>query len=528
MPTALLSVYHKKGIVDFARDLVALGWTIIASGGTARVLHEAGVPVRNVADIVGGGAILDHRVVTLSRELHAGLLARIPDDEIEMAKLGLSYVDLVCVDLYPLQIEIDKPESTLTSVIGMTDIGGPAALRSGAKGDRIVICDPNDRTRVLDWLRGGQQDRDSFINNLAAKAEGIVADYCLASARYRSDGGIDGFVGTRTISLCYGENPQQSPAAFFSTGGSYALSLDRFQLVRGSAPSYANFCDCARLIQTITHIAATFDVNRDKVPLIAIGCKHGNPCGCAIGDQELCTTERMATGDPLSLSGGLVITNFPITRPVADRLLNAGGKRILDGVMAPHFDEPAMEILQRRNDRCRMYQNPALADLSRNSLDTTPIFRQVPGGFLRQPNYTFVLDLADPVLEKPSNLDPKVEDDLLLGWAIGSTSNSNTVSLVKGGMLLGNGVGQQDRVGGAELAIVRARRAFHDLQDAVAYSDSFFPFTDGPALLHGAGIRTILASSGSIKDSEVRSYCSDNGIALCMIPDKHGRGFFGH
>jgi phosphoribosylaminoimidazolecarboxamide formyltransferase / IMP cyclohydrolase len=152
MPTALLSVYHKDGIIDFAQELVTLGWNLLASGGTATALRASNIPVQDVATLVGGGAILGHRVVTLSREVHSGLLARPIEDADEMAKLGLPYIDLACVDLYPLQTAVNAPDHSLASVIEMTDIGGPTMLRSAAKGNRIVICDPADRQRVVQWL----------------------------------------------------------------------------------------------------------------------------------------------------------------------------------------------------------------------------------------------------------------------------------------------------------------------------------------------------------------------------------------
>jgi len=219
MPVALLSVYHKEGIVEFAKELSALGWDILASGGTARALQQASVPVRDVATLVGGDAILEHRVVTLSREIHAGLLARRPEDGPEMKQLGLPYIDLVCVDLYPLQETIQTPGKSAVDVIEMTDIGGPAMLRSAAKGNRIVICDPADRRGVLDWLRDGRPNQDEFIHALAAKAEYVVADYCLASARFRSDGEYDGFISRKALECCYGENHWQSPAALYSCPG---------------------------------------------------------------------------------------------------------------------------------------------------------------------------------------------------------------------------------------------------------------------------------------------------------------------
>lgn len=184
--TALLSVYHKEGIVDFARKLTECGWDLLASDGTAKALRAAGVAVRDVADIVGE-PILGHRVVTLSREIHAALLARkdSPEDMDELARIGVPYIDMVCVDLYPLKEEIAKPEATRASVIEKTDVGGPTMLHSAAKGERIVICDPADRNRVLQWLDDGCPNGQEFVDTLAAKADAVVADYCLTASRYR-------------------------------------------------------------------------------------------------------------------------------------------------------------------------------------------------------------------------------------------------------------------------------------------------------------------------------------------------------
>lgn len=407
MPTALLSVYHKDGIVEFAQGLVALGWDILASGGTAKTLAAGGVPVRDVSELVGGGAILGHRVVTLSREVHAGLLARRPEDEAEMAALGLPYIDLVCVDLYPLKKEIGRINCTLESVIEMTDIGGPTMLRSAAKGNRIVICDPSDRQSLLDWLNLGQPDCDIMINNLAAKAEYVIAQYCLDSARYRGGGYYDGTFVHPLTDCCYGENRWQSPARLFSTETQDLLALEEFQLIAGSKPSYINYCDIDRLLQTITHTAAVFDKNRDTVPLIAVGCKHGNPCGAAVGDNAEEVIDKMVMGDPLAIFGGLIMTNFVITDTIAALLLGSGvgqSKRIFDGVIAPSFTERAVIALQRKNDRCRLYENEELLRLTMHSLNQEPIRRPVRGGVLIQPNYTFVLDLSDPLLEKSQML----------------------------------------------------------------------------------------------------------------------------
>lgn len=533
-PVALLSVFHKGGIIDFARELQKLGWDLVASGGTAKTLREADLSTYDVADLVGGGAILGHRVVTLSREVHAGLLATdTAEDKVELEQLGIPRINLVCVDLYPLEEAIRKNGQSREQVIEMTDIGGPTMLRSAAKGRRIVICDPADRARVLDWLKAGRPDEDAFITALCAKAEFMVAKYCLASARYHSDGGYEGILGRKIADCAYGENAWQTPAASYSTNSDDPLALEKFQLVEGSAPSYNNYRDIDRLLQTITHIAAAFDVNFEKVPLIAVGVKHGNPCGTAVGDDPTDVLKKMIAGNPLALSGGLVGTNFMIQEDEAKCLRNhlSKEKRVLDGVIAPGFFGEAIVELKRKKHKCRMLANPVLATLSRESLDATPIYRQVRGGFLKQPNYTFVLDLNSPEIEHcryGSQLNKTEKENVLLVWAIGSTSNSNTITLTKNRMLIGNGVGQQDRVGAAKLAIELAKRNGHDTQDAVAYSDSFFPFPDGPEELAAGGIGIVLASSGSIRDEEIKFVFQKHGIRSLMIPDKTGRGFFGH
>jgi phosphoribosylaminoimidazolecarboxamide formyltransferase/IMP cyclohydrolase len=193
MPTALISAFNKDGIVPFAATLIDLGWKIISSGGTAKVLGEAGLAVTDVAEISGLPAVLGHRVVTLVPHIHGGLLAT-EDQRDELAQLGYPWIDLCCVDFYPLKEAIEDPNATEMSVIEKTDIGGPTMVRSAAKGQRIVVVDPADRVRVLEWIKSGQPDQDAFKRQLAAKAEGIVADYCLQAARFHSGGAINGSV----------------------------------------------------------------------------------------------------------------------------------------------------------------------------------------------------------------------------------------------------------------------------------------------------------------------------------------------
>ena len=225
------------------------------------------------------------------------------------------------------------------------------------------------------------------------------------------------------------------------------------------------------------------------------------------------------------------MANFEIDEELAEVLLAhkiQNGRRLLDGVIAPSFGERAIDLLKRKGDKCRFFENSALLNLNMASLDSNDRFRYVRGGFLRQQNYNFVLNLRDENIELVGEINEGQEKDFLLAWAIGSTSNSNTVTLVRGGQLVGNGVGQQDRVGCCELAVKKAEDAGHNMEGAVAYSDSFFPFVDGVEVLVKAGVKAILASSGSVRDEEVKKFCENNGLTCRFIPDNIIRGFFGH
>jgi phosphoribosylaminoimidazolecarboxamide formyltransferase / IMP cyclohydrolase len=529
--TALISVYNKDGLAEFAQQLHQLGFQLLASGGTAGAIKAAGLPVRDVADLVGGEAILGHRVVTLSREVHAGLLARqIEDDLAELESLGVPFIDLVCVDCYPLATEIAKPEATMDSVIEQTDIGGPTMLRSGAKASRIVICEHADRQRVISWLKDDQPNADKFVADLTAKAEGYVASYCLDGARYRSGGNIDGMIGTKFYDCRYGENPWQADCVMFTVGSDDPLALDKFQIIAGKGLGRTNWTDVDRLLQTMTHTAAVFDNPNAGESHLAFGAKHGNCCGGAYAYNSVDAIKKMVTGNPLSIFGGSVMVNFPITDVEAIQLLSHAqeGRRLLDVIVAPAVDHEALKVLRRAGGRCQILVNPELAKLDRNSLDQAPQIRQVRGGFIIQPNYTYILDLHDREVLRPNPCCGNIERDLMLAWAIGCTSNSNTIVLVKNGQLLGSGVCQMDRVGAAKLAVERAQGAKHDIAEAVAYSDSFFPFVDGPEVLVKAGVRAILTCGGSKGDEAVRQYCIQNEIDLYMVPVAMGRGFFGH
>jgi phosphoribosylaminoimidazolecarboxamide formyltransferase/IMP cyclohydrolase len=329
------------------------------------------------------------------------------------------------------------------------------------------------------------------------------------------------------------ENGQQgmmSHYAFMPESGD-PLALHKFKQVAGPAPSYNTLCDVDRLLQTITHaVAGLLKNGRQRQWKIALAAKHGNCCGGAYSELDSHATQFAIEGDLRAVFGGVIITNFEIDAAIATDLLqheSKGVRRLLAAVIAPSFTAHAVELLKGKGDKCVLLANPALASIDATSLDTHARIRYVRGGFLEQENYTFVPHLLGSECIGPLPDESRLTD-MAFAWAIGSTSNSNTITLVSHGKLIGNGVGQQDRVGAAELAIKRAHDAGHAIRDAVAYSDSFFPFSDGPLCLIQAGVHAILATSGSIRDHEVKDACIAHETSLLLVPDTEARGFFGH
>lgn len=335
----------------------------------------------------------------------------------------------------------------------------------------------------------------------------------------------------RTLQI-KGENGPQSPAILHVYRSSDPLALCNFEQLEGNPMSGNNVLDMGRLLQTMTHIVAGYETYGETdfghTNNIAVAVKHGNPCGAAFGSADpSAIIHAMLSGDPISIFGGSVMVNFHIGIHEAKFLK----RTTLDTIFAPSIDMDAREFLARKNGRCRIVCNFHLGRLRKDDLDTTVRTTYVRGGELTQPNYTFVIDMQHPEMKRygPHETATRTQEiDMLLAWAIGSTSNSNTITLVRNQMLIGNGAGQQDRVGAAQLAITRAMRSNHSSEGAVAYSDSFFPFPDGPKALIDAGVKALLTTSGSMRDQETIDLCIKSGIVLYMMPDALARGFFGH
>ncbi len=531
---ALFSVLKKDDpdINPIAATLIKMGWDIFGSKGTKDYLEAGDLPAHDVAELTGQGPILRHMVVTLAQSIHAGLLASTPEDLAELEQLDYKQIDLVYVGLYDLLKAILDPNRTDESVNKATDMGGVALLSSGWKGGRIVICDPADWPIVLQRLKENGNVDVVTRRRLIAKAYFAIAQYRMLSARYFSDGSFEGIFGEKVCDTLYGENAWQTPASLFRLVGEEPdpLGLPQFICVQGVDPSFNNYVDVERLMQTMTHVVVGWQQNYQVVPDVALAVKHGNACGLKVrvGDRRS-VIEGAVMGDAKAVFGGLAMFNFAIGVEEAELILTfgmpLGKRRLLDGIIAPSFTPEAVEMLKRKKDKCRLLANPALAELT---LDTARRFRYVRDGWLQQPNYIFVLDFNHPELKVYGQRDLEIEHDLLIAWAIGSTQNSNTITIVGDGELKGNGVSQQLRVGAGELAVSKARSAVKSTDGAVAYSDSFFPFVDGPAVLIAAGIRAIFSTSGSVADKQVQAICQAAGVTLYQLPDKIARGFFGH
>lgn len=338
----------------------------------------------------------------------------------------------------------------------------------------------------------------------------------------------------RLFETCgYGENPYMTPAGLYTTDTGYPLAFSKYEQIAGKPIGAVGFTDHTWLTQVITHLAAGFALNFGSAPFIAVAVKHGNACGAAVGDDPADVLHKMATGDELALFGGVVMTNFPITEELAHVLATPTDPekftRLYDGIYAPSVSPEALEQLERKTGKCRVFVNPALEHLTADSLDTTPRRVQGAGGeYLLQPNYTFVLDVFESQVNGGTALLEQYMD-IVMAWAIGCVSNSNTIAITRGGQLLALAVGQQSRVLACELAVMKLTMAGHNALDAVAYSDSFFPYEDAPVVLAKAGISTLFASSGAVRDKQViAAFLEAGGRVLLMQPDVDARGFGKH
>lgn len=524
---ALISVSAKTGIVDFARQLTKLGIEIISTGGTSSLLAQSGVPVTGISDVTGFPEILDGRVKTLHPAVHSGLLAIRDSEEHreQMNELGLGYIDLVVVNLYPFQQTIAKPDVSYEDAIENIDIGGPTMLRSAAKNHAFVtvVVDADDYDEVLEQIKTNGDTTLETRKRLAAKVFRHTAAYDALISDYLSKQTGETFPERMTVTyekvqeLRYGENPHQK-AAFYRKPLAGAGNITTAEQLHGKELSYNNINDANTALQ----IVGEFDE-----PAVA-AVKHMNPCGVGIGSTVLEAYQKAYEADPVSIFGGIVAANRTIDRETAQLLHDI----FLEIVIAPDFCEEALEILKRKkNIRLLKLGEDALrqseqSGLSGPSGQTGQSARQanervittVAGGMLIQDSDTYRLSEADLKVvteRRPTEAELK---QLLFAWKVVKHVKSNAIVLARDNMTIGVGAGQMNRVGAARIAIEQAGAK---AKGAVLASDAFFPMGDTLRLAAEAGITAVIQPGGSIKDEESIQAANANGIAMLFTGVRH-------
>ena len=504
---ALISVSDKTGVVEFARALRSLGWEVVATGGTMKLLRESGVEVINISDVTGFPEICDGRVKTLHPKVHGGLLAR-RDDESHVRALrenGIEYIDLVCVNLYPFRQTIARPGVTLAEAIESIDIGGPSMLRSAAKNfsDVTVVCDPADYARVLDEIRAGGNTKRETRLELSAKAYTHTAEYDAMIAAYmRRQAGLNEklFLEFDLVQpLRYGENPHQS-ARFYRSQEEVPYSLATARQLNGKELSYNNIQDANAALCIVREFDEPF----------CVGLKHMNPCGAAVGRDAADAWTKAYEADKVSIFGGIVATNCTVTREAAELMKPV----FLEIIMAPKFTDEALEVLCTK-------KNLRLLEVKMERGEERPMqYVSVNGGLLAQE-----LDIATRAVEpsmcvtkrKPSDEELK---DLAFGWRIVKHVKSNAIVAVKNGRTLGVGAGQMNRIGSAEIALDEAR-AKGESSGIVLASDGFFPFDDCVTLAAERGVTAIVQPGGSVRDEDSVRKADQTGVAMLFTGERH-------
>ena len=507
MKRALVSVSDKSGLVEFVKGLESLGWQIIATGGTQRLLEQQGVKTIGISEVTGFPEICDGRVKTLHPKVHGGLLAR-RDEESHLAALrenGIEFIDLVCVNLYPFRQTIANPDVTMEDAIENIDIGGPSMLRSAAKNyrDVTVVCDPADYAAVLAEIAEGGNTKVETRLALSAKAYTHTAQYdsCIATFMREKAGLSEKLFLEFDVkqSLRYGENPHQS-AKFYSDNQTTAFSLAYAEQLGGKELSYNNIQDANAALNIVREFDEPF----------CVALKHMNPCGAAIGATIEQAWSAAYEADKVSIYGGIVAVNRPLTAEVAQ-----GMKPIfLEIVMAPEFTPEALEILSTK-------KNLRLLKVDMTKTDNTiNQYISVNGGLLVQQLDTVTKEVtADMCVTETKPTEAQLVD-MNFGWRVVKHVKSNAIAVVKDGHTLGVGAGQMNRVGSAEIALKQAQAAGFT-EGLVLASDGFLPFDDTVAFAAQYGVTAIVQPGGSIRDEDSIRKANELGITMLFTGMRH-------
>ncbi|CAM4214742.1 bifunctional phosphoribosylaminoimidazolecarboxamide formyltransferase/IMP cyclohydrolase [Kerstersia similis] len=525
--TALLSVSDKAGIVDFARALSARGIKLLSTGGTAKLLAEAGLAVTEVAQHTGSPEILDGRVKTLHPKIHGGLLARRDNAEhlSTIEEHGIERIDLLVVNLYPFRETVAKPGCTFADAVENIDIGGPAMLRAAAKnhgteaGGVTVVIDPADYGRVLEGIDSPAGTPSYALRlELAGKVyahtaayDGAIAAYLssLAEAAPAQDAAPAREAWPRTLTLQvrreqtlrYGENPHQD-AAFYVDPVRPAGLLGNYRQLQGKELSYNNIADADAAWEAVRSFDGT----------ACVIVKHANPCGVALGANTLAAYQGALRTDPTSAFGGIIAFNRPVDAATAE----AVSGQFVEVVLAPEYDGAALAIFAAKKN-VRVLQVPLGA--GQNDFDV----KRVGGGWLLQSPDNHVLTRDN--LKVVTKLAPTEEQlrDLMFAWNVAKYVKSNAIVFVANGATVGVGAGQMSRVDSARIASIKAENAGLSIQGSAVASDAFFPFRDGLDVVVDAGASCVIQPGGSVRDDEVIAAADERGIAMVFTGIRHFR-----
>ena len=524
-PRALISVYDKTGVTAFATTLTAMGWQILSTGGTARLLRENGVEVTDVTDVTGHPEVFDGRVKTLHPAIHAAILARgdNPEDMATLDELGYPRIDLVAVNLYPFEaVAAQDPPASESDLIEMIDIGGPTLVRASAKShaDVLIVTNPDDYGDLLETLQEANGDPNavdmatrqrlalsayqrtaaydvSLANTLAHRLESLeaIAAKLLPEKLLVSGGAQD--------ALRYGENPHQ-PAAFYpgNNVGEEPTGLAAAVQHGGKALSFNNYLDLdAALRFCRSHIGPEWT----EWPHCCVIIKHTNACGVAISTDQVAAWDDALASDPESAFGCVIAFSTPVTKLTAKRI----GDHFVECIIAPGYEDGALEILSEKKNR-RMLTLEGMS-----SLDMKTQFRQIDGGWLAQTEGAPVINWSEVKCVTKAQADPNQVDLARFGVAVCAQVKSNCVIFIQptetGFATVGIGPGQTSRV---EAVRIAARRAGERANGAMMVSDAFFPFRDGIDTSHDIGITSVVQPGGSIRDQEVIEAANEHGMTM--------------
>ena len=515
---ALLSVTDKTQIEYLAKGLVRAGVEILSTGGTARVLKEAGIAVTDISDYTGFPEMMDGRIKTLHPLVHGGLLGRLngdTDDSEVMHEHGIKAIDLLVVNLYPFEATTQKPDVTLEEVIENIDIGGPAMIRAGAKNSQrvTVVVNPKDYEMVLEENKTYKGISDTTRYTMAGKAfahtaryDGLIANYLTAKSGTPEELDFPEYLSQQFIhrsELRYGENPHQK-AAFYIEKNPPAGSIGAAWQVQGIALSYNNINDADAALSCLKQVGPE--------PACVI-VKHANPCGVAVeSDIELAYMKAYAT-DPTSAFGGVLAFNNTVTEKTAELILS---KQFAEVLIAPEITDEALAVFAQKK-RMRIICSGELPQTQKPWQN----FKRVSGGLLVQDADIGMIDMGDvQVVTKRQPSDEELKD-MAFAWKVAKWVKSNAIVYAKNGQTIGIGAGQMSRVVSARIANMKAEDADLKVAGSVMASDAFFPFRDGIDAAAQAGITAIIQPGGSKKDPETIAAANEHNIAMVFTDMRH-------